>query len=111
MLPKRQPVSYFADEKYNGQKGRKLVEDILGGESDFPFPKSVHSVIDCIDLFLPKDGIVLDFFAGSGTTGHATLMLNDRDGGSRQFILCTNNENNIARDDCYERIKRIIYIL
>ena len=70
--------------------GNKLVQEITGAK--FPFPKSVYTVFDCIDLFLPEDGIVLDFFAGSGTTGHATLMLNDRDGGSRRFILCTNNE-------------------
>lgn len=51
---------------------------------------------------------ILDFFAGSGTTGHAVLKLNAEDGGSRKFILCTNNENSICRDVTYERIKRVI---
>lgn len=51
---------------------------------------------------------ILDFFAGSGTTGHAVLELNAEDGGNRQFILCTNNENNIARDITYPRIKTVI---
>ena len=51
---------------------------------------------------------VLDFFAGSGTTGHAVMKLNAEDGGNRKFILCTNNENNICRDVTYERIKRVI---
>ena len=51
---------------------------------------------------------VLDFFAGSGTTGHAVLKLNAEDGGTRRFILCTNNENNICRNITYERIKRVI---
>ena len=51
---------------------------------------------------------MLDFFAGSGTTGHAVLELNKEDGGHRQFILCTNNENNICRDVTYERLRRVI---
>lgn len=55
-----------------------------------------------------KDNIVLDFFAGSGTTGHAVMQLNAEDKGNRKFILCTNNENNICRDVTYERIKRVI---
>jgi adenine-specific DNA-methyltransferase len=44
------------------------------------------------------NGIILDFFAGSGTTGHAVQQLNKEDGGNRQYILCTNNENNICTD-------------
>lgn len=50
----------------------------------------------------------MDFFAGSGTTGQATLELNAKDGGNRRFILCTNNENNICREVTYERIRRVI---
>ena len=55
-----------------------------------------------------KNDIILDFFAGSGTTGHSVMELNSEDGGNRSFILCTNNENNICRDTTYERIKRVI---
>jgi adenine-specific DNA-methyltransferase len=55
-----------------------------------------------------KDSIVLDFFAGSGTTGHAVMELNKEDGGSRSFILCTNDEGNIASDICYPRIKKVM---
>jgi adenine-specific DNA-methyltransferase len=55
-----------------------------------------------------KDGRVIDFFAGSGTTGHAVLELNKEDGGNRKFILCTNNENGIAEEVCYPRIKKVI---
>jgi adenine-specific DNA-methyltransferase len=50
----------------------------------------------------------LDYFAGSGTTGHALLNLNFEDGGKRQFILCTNNENNICTDICYPRIANVL---
>ncbi|MBR4025375.1 MAG: hypothetical protein IKJ03_00290 [Mycoplasmataceae bacterium] len=52
--------------------------------------------------------LVLDFFAGSGTTGQAVMELNEEDGGNRRFILCTNNENNIAKDITRERIYRVI---
>ena len=61
-----------------------------------------------INYHQEKDIIVLDFFAGSGSTGHATLALNNEDGGKRKFILCTNNENNICRDITYQRIKNVI---
>jgi len=58
--------------------------------------------------------MVIDFFAGTGTTGHAVLELNKEDEGNRKFILCTNNEDNngtglkIATDICYPRIKKVI---
>ena len=55
-----------------------------------------------------KNFIILDFFAGSGTTAQAVLELNKEDGGNRKFILCTNNENNICTDVCYPRIKKVI---
>ena len=55
-----------------------------------------------------KSATVLDFFAGSGTTGHAILELNKEDGGNRKFILCTNNENNICENVTYQRLKTTI---
>ena len=55
-----------------------------------------------------KEIIVLDFFAGSGTTAQAVLELNKKDGGNRKFILCTNNENNICEDVTYQRVKTVI---
>ena len=76
---------------------------------DFPYPKSIHAVKDIINLCTPsKDSIILDFFAGSGTTGHAVLEMNKEDGGNRQFILCTNNENNICNKITYPRVKNVI---
>ena len=54
------------------------------------------------------NAVILDFFAGSGTTGHAVLDLNKEDGGHRNFILCTNNENNICNDVTYVRLKNVI---
>lgn len=54
-----------------------------------------------------KDSIILDFFAGSGTTGHAVSQLNKEDGGNRKYILCTNNENNICEEVTYKRLTNI----
>jgi adenine-specific DNA-methyltransferase len=66
-------------------------------------------VIDCIRVCSDKkDAVVLDFFAGSGTTGQAVMEMNREDDGSRQFILCTNNENNIAQEVTYRRLKNVI---
>ncbi len=55
-----------------------------------------------------SDTIILDFFAGSGSTGHAVMDLNKEDGGNRKFILVTNNENNIAHNVTFERLHRVI---
>jgi len=74
----------------------------------FNYPKPVKLIKFIINLHPNKNAVVLDFFAGTGTTGHAVLELNKEDGGNRQFILCTNNENNICTDVCYPRIKKVI---
>lgn len=55
-----------------------------------------------------KNSFILDFFAGSGTTGQAVLELNKKDGGHRRFALCTNNENNICTDVTYPRLRTVI---
>lgn len=80
---------------------------ILGNPNAFSNPKPTDLIMRCLKIG-HKDGVVLDFFAGSGTTGHAVLKLNAEDGGNRRFILCTNNENNICEEVTYERIKRVI---
>lgn len=87
--------------------GTQLLTKII--KTKFSFPKSLYLVRECIAAVNhKKNGIVLDFFAGSGTTGHAVLALNKEDGGNRQFILCTNNENGIAEEVTYPRIKKVI---
>jgi len=74
----------------------------------FDNPKPISLMSYFLEVASHKDALILDFFAGSGTTGHAVMELNKQDGGQRKFILCTNNENNICRDVTYERIKRVI---
>ncbi len=88
--------------------GTKILDNILG-EKKFNFPKSVHLIEDILKLITKKNNsIILDFFAGSGTTGHAVLNLNKKDGGNRRFILCTNNENEICEEVTYPRVKNVI---
>jgi len=78
------------------------------GKGMFTSPKPIDLINRLLFLSSYKQSTILDFFAGSGTTLHATMQLNAEDGGNRQCILVTNNENNIAREVCYERNKRVI---
>ena len=80
----------------------------LGLSERFPFPKPLFLLKKCLQIGTNSNDIILDFFAGSGTTGHAVMKINAEDGGTRRFILCTNNENGICRDVTYERIRRVI---
>lgn len=99
--------SILESTEYTSRKGTAELEDILGSKI-FSFPKPTALLHDILYMATDKTAIVLDFFAGSGTTGHAVMKLNAEDGGKRRFILCTNNENNICRDVTFERIKRVI---
>ena len=100
--------THWIRPQYNATRyGTQLLQDILG-PNIFNFPKSLFAVIDVLKITTSSKSIVLDFFAGSGTTGHAVLSLNKEDGGNRRFILCTNNENNIATDVCYPRVSKVI---
>lgn len=100
----------WKDSRYDSNEyGTKLIKKMVP-ECDFDFPKSIYNTYDCIYAIIGerKNGIVLDYFAGSGTTGHSAMMLNKEDGGNRQVILCTNNENKIAQEITYPRIKNCI---
>lgn len=81
--------------EYASRSSTHLLTKLLGRKGSFNNPKNLQMMIDLIDLITPANGIVMDYFAGSGTTGHAVLHLNKKTGAQRQFILVTNNENNI----------------
>lgn len=74
----------------------------------FDKPKNIRLITELLKLCGGPDAVVLDFFAGSGTTGHAVLELNRQDGGTRQFILVTNNENSICTEVAYPRLFKAI---
>lgn len=84
----------------------KLLTSIFKEKDIFQNPKPIELIQFLLEH--TKSDIVLDFFAGSGTTGHAVLEQNKLDEISRKFILCTNNENNICEDITYKRLKTIV---
>lgn len=88
--------------------GKNEIKELFDGNELFNFPKPTTLIKRLVELSSNQTSIILDFFAGSGTTGQAILNLNQEDGGNRQFILCTNNENNICSEITYPRIKKII---
>ncbi len=96
----------WSDKKYNANhQGIRLLEKIIGNK-EFSFPKSLYTIIDTLKIMTSKNDIILDFHAGSGTTGHATIALNKEDGGNRQFILIEQLDEHIKI--CNERNQKVL---
>lgn len=91
------------------QDGTKEITALFGNKK-FSYPKPVGLIKYLIEIATVRnpEALILDFFAGSGTTAQAVLELNQADNGKRKFILCTNNENGICEDITYPRIKTVI---
>ena len=98
----------WTEKSYYTTNGGNEMADILGSKKAFSYPKPLALISEIVQRISGTNSTILDFFAGSGTTGHAVMKLNAEDNGNRRYILCTNNENNICRDVTYERIKRVI---
>lgn len=112
--------NYFANSKGKLLKSRSIIYDLaetgtatklltsIFNEKDvFQNPKPIELIQFLLEH--TKSDTVLDFFAGSGTTGQAVMEQNKLDGKSRNFILCTNNENNICEEITYKRLKIVYY--
>lgn len=97
----------LAEQVKTAQTGKDELNKILDKAVGFDTVKPTALIKELLSHF-DKNITVLDFFAGSGTTAQAVMELNKEDGGNRQFILCTNNENNICEEITYERIKTVI---
>lgn len=106
-MPSKKPKSVFYKPEYSSGNGKAELISVLG-ESLFGYPKPLQLIKDFLTISYFKDARILDFFAGSGTTLHATIQLNAEDGGHRQCILATNNENGICENVTYERNRRVI---
>ncbi|MBP9993750.1 MAG: site-specific DNA-methyltransferase [bacterium] len=113
-IKNKQLVSILKDMFLNAQGSEELKDIFSTLMSPFDYAKPTKLISELVQYFPTDDSIVLDFFAGSGTTGHAVLELNQQDGGNRTFILCQLNEktdttpNGIAYDVTSKRLKRIM---
>ena len=108
MEVKNMPVDslLFASNEFMNSVATSELKSILN-TSKFNYPKPTTFISQIVRTVSVNNSIVLDFFAGSGTTGHAVMQLNKEDGGNRKYILCTNNENNICEEVTYQRLKNI----
>lgn len=97
----------LVNNMYSNDNAKKDLAS-FGLSDDFDYPKPVELIKRLIKNHYNKNAIVLDFFAGSGTTAQAVLELNIEDGGNRRFILCTNNQNKICEQVTYTRCRGVI---
>ena len=104
----QKPKTTWINPKYDSGNGTSLIKEMFNNENVFTNPKPLDFILDILRISSNKNAVILDFFAGSGTTGHAVLELNKEDGGNRQFILCTNNESNICEEVTYQRLNKVI---
>ena len=93
----------FVESKYSNDNAKKDLLKIFK-TSSFDYPKPIELIKTLLKIYNNKNAIILDFFAGSGTTAQAVTELNTEDNGNRKFILCTNNENKICEEITYNRI-------
>ena len=103
------PFTIWDDAKYSAtEHGTALLKDIFGKQETFSYPKAIAAVEDCLRVSkVGPNSSVIDYFAGSGTTGHATINLNREDGGNRKYILCEVNDyfNSVTKP----RIEKVVY--
>lgn len=104
------------EEVGHTDEAKKEIQSILGTQTAFDTPKPVRLMERILRIATKPGDLVLDFFAGSGTTAHAVMKLNAEDGGNRRFILVSSTEatleepnKNICRDVCAERLRRVIH--
>ena len=103
----RKPKSLWINPKYDSGSATTALAKMFG-EKVFDNPKPLAFLQDIFTISTTKNSTVLDFFAGSGSTGEAILRLNEQDDGNRKFILVTNNEEKICENVTYPRIKKVI---
>ena len=104
---KNKAKTMWTDARYDANHhGTGLLKKLFNGQNLFSYPKSLYTVLDVLSLTTANDDVVLDFFAGSGTTGHAVLELNAQDGGNRRFILVEQLEEHVSV--CKKRLEKVI---
>ena len=102
------PKSMWSDSKYSASEyGTRTLDSILGSREVFSYPKSPFATKDCIYISSSQNSLILDYFSGSGTTGHSTIKLNREDGGKRRYVLVEMGTyfNTVTKP----RIQKVIY--
>ena len=99
----KQPGNLWVKVEGN-KKATRDVRDLFDGIKVFDFPKPIGFISKILEISTAKNDLVLDFFAGSGTTGHAIMQLNGEDGGNRKFILCQIDEpiDSVKKKDAFD---------
>ncbi len=100
-LPTKKPKSLFYKPEYSSGNGTQQIKDLFNAKL-FTNPKPLNLLKDFFEITTNKNSIILDFFAGSGTTGHAVMQLNAEDGGNRKFILCQIDEPIDKKKEAYK---------
>ena len=103
------PSTWWEDAKYSAtESGTRILKEMFGDREGFSYPKSIFLVEDCLRAsHCPEDSIILDYFGGSGTTGHATISINRKDRGHRKYILVEQGEyfDTVMKP----RIQKVVY--
>lgn len=105
------PVTNFwpFTETGHTDEASRLLKTMFDGVAVFDTPKPPRLIERILQIATSQRSVVLDFFAGSGTTGQAVIELNKKDGGQRKFILCTDNQNGICENVTYPRVYKVIH--
>ena len=105
-VEKLQPLETIIDDMGTNSSAKDEIEGLFGNRDTFRTPKPVKMIKEFIRAGSDKHSIVMDFFAGSGTSGHAVMALNREDNGNRKFILVTDNQNKICRSVTLPRLQK-----
>lgn len=102
------PIETVIDFMGTTASAKDELAELLGERNIFATPKPVKLIKEFVRSLGKKDALVMDFFAGSGTTGHAVLELNHEDGSNHKFVLINNNESDICKNVTIPRVKAVM---
>ncbi len=108
-VARKKPRSIFDEKEVNYQNGGNEIKELFGSSEIFNYPKPTFLIKKCIEMLNMSDDLVLDFFAGSGTTAHAVMRLNAEDNGNRKFITVQIDEPTDPKSEAYKADYKSIF--